>query len=332
MALMREAWDAAQKGLWERLDALIARIERAQEAGEPVSPSWLWSEERWRSLLDQIAIEVAALSESQTPALTQAQSEGVALALEIAKELTSAALGPAPEGVSVAFNRLPTATVEAFAGYASDGSPLKALFDEFGSDVSRQIRQVFIAGISRGAGAMQMTRELRGLVGQGADPGNLGGRAQTIVRTEFHRAARAAQLTAYQTNADLFEGWIWTAACDQRTCASCWAMHGTLHPLTQMLDDHPNGRCVQVPRTKHWDELTGEGGHEDTRPVIEDGPSRFARLTPDQQKEVLGPGLYDLYAAGTISLPDLVRQDSNPRWGTMRRPATLKEVTDTHAA
>jgi hypothetical protein len=61
--------------------------------------------------------------------------------------------------------------------------------------------------------------------------------------------------------------------------------------------------------------------------VIEDGSARFARLTPERQKEVLGAGLYDLYAAGTVTLPELVRQDSNPRWGTMRRPATLKEVT-----
>lgn len=329
---MQEAWQSAKDAIQPRLDALITRIEEAEVAGERPSLSWLYSESRWRSLLDQIDAELAALVDAIAPSLAEAQAEGVELALESARSLTSAALGPAPEGVSVAFNRLPTATVQAFAGYASDGSPLRALFDEFGSDVSRQIRQVFIAGISRGAGAAQMTRELRGLVGEGKDPGNLGGRAQTIVRTEFHRAARAAQLTAYQHNADLFEGWIWTAACDGRCCASCWAMHGTLHPLTQMLDDHPNGRCVQVPRTKHWDELTGEGGHEDTRPVIEDGPSRFARLTADQQKEVLGQGLYDLYAAGTISLTDLVRQDSNPRWGTMRRPATLKEVTDTHAA
>lgn len=108
-------------------------------------------------------------------------------------------------------------------------------------------------------------------------------------------------------------------------------MHGTLHPLTDMLDDHPNGRCVMVPRTKSWSELTGEGDQEDTRPTIVSGEVRFGKLTNAQQKEILGAGLYDLYADGTVTLADLVRQDTSKRWGTMRRPATLKEVTDNNA-
>jgi SPP1 gp7 family putative phage head morphogenesis protein len=303
------------------------RITEAQENGEPISLSWLNSERRWRELIEQVDTELASLTETILPTITEAQSDGITLSVDAAKQLTVSALGPAPDGVEVAWNRLPKATVEALVGYASDGSPLRVLLDEFGLDASRQIRGVLIAGVSRGAGAAQMTRELKTLVGDGKDPGNLKGRAETIVRTEFHRASRAAQLDSYGQNADLFEGWVWTAALDGRTCTSCWAMHGTLHPLTEMLDDHPNGRCVMTPRTKSWDELTGEGGHEDTRPTIEDGSARFARLTPERQKEVLGAGLYDLYAAGTVSLPELVRQDKSPRWGTMRRPATLKEVT-----
>lgn len=324
---MASAWESARSSIQTRLDSLIERITEAQEAGEPVSLSWLNSERRWRELIEQTDSALAELADTQTPALSAAQSEGITLSVDAAKTLTTAALGAAPEGVEVAWNRLPKATVEALVGYASDGSPLRTLLDEFGLDASRQIRNVLIAGVSRGAGAMQMTRELKTLVGDGKDPGNLKGRAETIVRTEFHRASRAAQLASYSQNADLFEGWVWTAALDGRTCTSCWAMHGTLHPLTEMLDDHPNGRCVMTPRTKSWDELTGEGGHEDTRPMIEDGSTRFARLTPERQKEVLGAGLYDLYAAGTVTLAELVRQDSNPRWGTMRRPATLKEVT-----
>jgi SPP1 gp7 family putative phage head morphogenesis protein len=324
---MASAWETARSSIQEKLDALLERITEAQDAGEPVSLSWLNSERRYRELIEQVDTELASLTETILPKLTEAQSDGITLSVDAAKQLTTAALGPAPEGVEVAWNRLPKATVEALVGYASDGSPLRVLLDEFGLDASRQIRGVLIAGVSRGAGAAQMTRELKTLVGDGKDPGNLKGRAETIVRTEFHRASRAAQLGSYGQNADLFEGWVWTAALDGRTCTSCWAMHGTLHPLTEMLDDHPNGRCVMTPRTKSWDELTGEGGYEDTRPVIEDGSARFARLTPERQKEVLGAGLYDLYAAGTVTLPELVRQDSNPRWGTMRRPATLTEVT-----
>ncbi|CAB4139138.1 Phage head morphogenesis domain [uncultured Caudovirales phage] len=324
---MASAWETARSSIQSKLDALMERITEAQDAGEPVSLSWLNSERRYRELIEQVDTELASLTETILPKITEAQSDGIALSVDAAKQLTVSALGPAPEGVEVAWNRLPKATVEALVGYASDGSPLRVLLDEFGLDASRQIRGVLIAGVSRGAGAMQMTRELKTLVGDGKDPGNLKGRAETIVRTEFHRASRAAQLDSYGQNADLFEGWVWTAALDGRTCTSCWAMHGTLHPLTEMLDDHPNGRCVMTPRTKSWDELTGEGGYEDTRPTIEDGSARFARLTPERQKEVLGAGLYDLYAAGKVSLPELVRQYSNPRWGTMRRPATLKEVT-----
>lgn len=327
MASMAESWDAARVAIGERLDLMISRIAEAQDAGEPVSISWLNSEARYRSLLDQIDVQMASLTEAQAGALAQAQAEGIDLSVQAAMDLTSAALGPAPEDAIVRWNQLPVATVEALAGYASDGSPLAQLLDEFGLDVSRQIKNTLIAGVARGAGAEQIAREIRGLVGADENPGSLKNRALTIVRTEFHRAARAAHQQSYQQNADLFEGWIWSAACDSRCCISCWAMHGSLHPLTATLDDHPSGRCVMVPRTRSWAELTGDGEAEDTRPTIVDGPSRFAKLSPEQQVAIMGPGIHELYAAGQVDLAGMVAQEESSRWGTMRRPATLASIT-----
>jgi hypothetical protein len=51
-------------------------------------------------------------------------------------------------------------------------------------------------------------------------------------------------------------GWVWLAKLDARTCPSCWAQHGRLHPLEEPGPlDHQSGRCADMPKTKSWKEL-----------------------------------------------------------------------------
>jgi len=80
-------------------------------------------------------------------------------------------------------------------------------------------------------------------------------RALRIARTEMLRAYREAARRNYQANSDVVKGWIWHSALNERTCAACWAMHGTVHRLEERLDDHVGGRCTAVPLTKTWAEL-----------------------------------------------------------------------------
>jgi hypothetical protein len=86
---------------------------------------------------------------------------------------------------------------------------------------------------------------------------------------------------------------------------------------------HPNCRCVLVPRARSYGAITGDPSLPDRRPAIATGPQLFARLSPDRQMAVLGPGKAALYQAGALDLADLVELVNDPRWGPIRREVPL---------
>ena len=135
---------------------------------------------------------------------------------------------------------------------------------------------------------------------------------ERIARTEMLRTHRETTRAAYQQD-DAVSGWRWLAAADDRTCAVCWALHGSEHRLDEPMPAHPNCRCAIVPI------LQGRAGE---LTAIEPGPDRFARLPAAQQRQILGPGAHDRYQRGELDLPDLVAVRRNPVWGdtVARRP------------
>ncbi|HEU4752055.1 MAG TPA: phage portal protein [Armatimonadota bacterium] len=317
---MTAAYGTVETAVREKLEALTLRMEQAQAAGEPLRASWLYQEERYRALLQQIDESYQGLAGQGAETVTGTQRAAVDTAATHAETLTAAAAGPAPEGASLTWNRLPTATLENLVGFASDGSPLKELLDELGPAASQGVKDALLEGVGLGQSPREIARQVEAVLGGGR------ARALTIARTETLRAAREASRQSYAANADVVTGWTWVAQLDTETCAGCWAMHGTVHALGETLDDHPNGRCVMAPRTKSWAEITGDPSLSDTRPEIETGADAFAGLSEEQQREILGPGMYELYRSGQIDVPDFVHQEQDDRWGTMRRAATQAEA------
>lgn len=322
---MNAAYDVAQKAIEAKLDDLLEKMQEKEDGGEPITSSWLLSERRYRDLVDQIADALAALADSEHEPLAAAQRGAVEAAETHASQLTLAGLGTPPPNVTVQWNVLPTQAIESIVGFASDGSPLLDLLREMGEDTALKLRDELIAGIARGASTREIARNLKAIVGADNVTGMTRARASNIARTELHRAARAATLASYTQNFDIVESWIWIAACDARTCCCCWAMHGTIHPLSETLDGHPQCRCAMAPRTRSWSEITGDSTLPDTRPDVETGTERFNKLPESDQRAILGAH-YDAFAAGEISLADLVQQTESDRWGTMRREATVAEA------
>ena len=151
-------------------------------------------------------------------------------------------------------------------------------------------------------------------------------RALLISRTETLRAYREATAQTYQANADILEGWIWSSALDRRTCASCWAMHGSVHALDEKLDDHPNGRCAMAPLVKGRPNRIGAVGAE-----------RFATLSEADQRAILGPGMYEAWHDGQVSLVpgaanSIVGRRDDAQWGTMRYARSLRSIVGPDAA
>ncbi len=315
---MVRAYGTAWRRIETRLQALLGEIAAAEERGEDVSLAWLFQRERLQTLQRQVEAEWHRWAADNARRLEAEQRAAIRAAGQDAEALTRAALGPPPPGVTLTWARLPHEALESLVGFTSDGTPLRALLDALGAEASQAVRETLIAGLATGENPRAIARRVKGEF-----DGNLA-RALRVARTETLRAYRTAALQSYRANDNVVKGWIWLSARSERTCAACWAMHGTLHSLDETLDDHPNGRCVAAPWVRSWAEM-GLGGLPE-EPALPTGAEMFARLTPQEQDRVLGQAGGAAYRAGAVSLDQFVGVRYSSRWGTLRYARSLGNV------
>ncbi|WP_433329991.1 hypothetical protein [Spirillospora sp. CA-294931] len=150
-------------------------------------------------------------------------------------------------------------------------------------------------------------------------------RTLTIARTQVMDAHRAAAQAAQDEAADVLAGWVWVSRLTTETCPSCWAMHGTIHPLTEPGPlDHPSGRCDRIPVVKPWADL-GIPGPEPASNLA-DARAAFDSLPRQQQLQIMGPGRLDLLTTGQITWAELARRRDNPHWRPSYAAATLTDL------
>ncbi len=277
------------------------------------SPSWLYRDERYQALQRQIETEMARFSGYADAQILAGQRDAIAAGLEHSSAMVEGAGGPEIRAV---FNRLPAEAVQDMVGFMADGSPLSTLLDNLGPMVSRGVRDALTTSIALGLNPRQTARAVCRAFGMGL------ARALVIARTEQLRAYREASRRNYAANSDVVMGWQWLCACDRRSCASCWAMHGSIHGVKETLDDHPNGRCAMVPVVKGLAPAIGRNG-----------PELFAELPEADQRYILGQAAQLAYRAGELELdPDhnnprsIVGRQDDPQWGTMRFARSLQSI------
>lgn len=304
-----------QANVQQDLDALLARVARAREAGEDLSPSWLYRERRYRLVLQRLEDDLV-----EAMAATAEEAEVVRqVAATRGRQFAGSAMGV--EGTMSDWS--PEAMRAVLAG-AEGPTPLATLLHALAGESVQAVRVALITGVATGKGVPWMTRR----VAQGLDVPRW--RAETIVRTESMRAFRHATRASFQEALDVVAEWTWTAALDSRTCVGCLGMHGSTHPVTETLDGHPRCRCVMVPRTVDWADLLGDdaAGLADTRPSIPTGQEWLEGQPESVQRAVLGPGKFKAWKEEGVTLPEMVTQVDSPEWGTHRREASLREIRD----
>lgn len=176
-----------------------------------------------------------------------------------------------------------------------------------------EMRRALVQGVALGENprvtAARMVRRAEGQFNGGLT------RALTIARTETLDAYRASAAEAHLANRDVLAGWVWLAQLDTRTCPSCWGMHGSEHPLTEDgPNDHQQGRCARMPKTKTWAEL-GFTGLDEPADVVPDATALFDDLSSADQLKVLGPGRLLAYRQGA-TLADMSTVKVTPGWRT----------------
>lgn len=139
-------------------------------------------------------------------------------------------------------------------------------------------------------------------------------RALTISRTELLDAYRDASRTYHQANSDVLAGWVWVATLDRATCPSCWAMHGTEHPVDEAGPlDHQQGRCARAAKTKSWAEL-GFTGITERPSAVPDARARFNNLPAADQLAIMGPARLDALRSGRADWTDLSTVRTSAGW------------------
>lgn len=310
------AYQEVARRLARNLDALTARIDA--EPGE-VSVEWLRRQGAYLALLDGLAQDLAEFAGAasrhidvgQQQAATAANGDAVVLAVE--------AMGPGPgRGVQMIRAGFPDLPPEPPAGRSITGAPVGLLLLALVPQTQDRVRQALDQGVSLGIAPQELsswvTEEAAAVVPQ----------AQSVSRTEI-MAAYNNQADANYQQSQVVTGWQWYATLNERSCAVCLAMHGSIHPLGEPLESHISCRCTKRPLVPSWAEL-GFTGVPDRRPTIETGSEAFARLTRPEKLAIVGPGKLALLEAGRITLSDLVVRTTSGAYGPGRRVATLREL------
>jgi hypothetical protein len=154
------------------------------------------------------------------------------------------------------------------------------------------------------ASGLALGEPLRGIARRVSESAGIAlSRAMTITRTEIIEARRLATHAQFLESAEVLNGWK-RMANKKSACMACLMLDGKIYPVTQSLDDHPNGQCTAVPLVKGVPE-----------PMWQTGEEYFLGLSPEQQKERMGAGKFEAWQDGQFELGELVTWRRNRDWG-----------------
>ena len=317
---MQRAYKAATAASIAELEALEGRIAEREANGEPPSETILWMRQRIIDNINELGRNLQAFADEGTQIAKDGQAEAAKVANDATEGLVEAAAGKKPASVDVglSWTALPNEQLQAFVGMAGDGSPLGELFATIPQVTTDAMQMALVQGISLGEGPRTVARRVR----KAADIGRQ--RAETIARTEMIRSAREAQRQLYTQNPAV-QGYRRQATQDSRVCLACLALSGTLQATDTIMPSHPNCRCVMVPATMSWAEITGDDSIPDTRPPVATPEKILAGLSDADKLAIMGPARFEMYKNGKPLL-DMVQVKQDKDWGPTTRVLPLKDI------
>lgn len=305
------AYDVALARIRSDAAELAEKQRRAQLAGDTISPSWLFRQQRYRRLEATVLREISHLEVVTERATRRAQAAVIPIG---SRDALRSVLDRAPNSearavVQQQWGHFDPSSVERLVGNTANGMPLASLLSGTAVGARDAVTHALVTGIVAGQSPRRTARAVQAALG------STQARALTITRTETLRAYRAAAIGAMQQS-DVVQTWTWVATLDATTCPMCWDANGSVHDVNESLDSHPNCRCAAIPNTVSWSAM-GIAAPE-TAPTVEPGASVFARAGADVQRAVLGPGGYELYKHG-VPLSAFSQRTHGPFGGGLRR-------------
>lgn len=311
-----EAWDVLMPEFQTALVELIS-------AGDGVVPyKTVAANIRLRDALRHTRQVLDELAGQTNSVVTNDLSQAVLDAVDGHAALVGSQLPPATANATVSFTRVSQDALAAIVERTTEQIHASTL--PLPADVERIMKRELVRGIAVGANprqtAARMVKQAEGRFNGGLT------RALTIARTETLDAHRAATQASEKANTEILQEWEWHAALTARTCPSCWAKHGTRHPLDEDgPNDHQNGRCTRVTITKSWADL-GFKNIPEPAPVTQDAEAVFNSLTPETQRAIMGPERLKLLQDGDIKWSDMSTVKQTPGWRDSFTVTPLKDL------
>lgn len=295
----------------------IATISGTGQLTQGIPPSWTFQQERYIALQGEVRSLVTSLEGTLIDTTKAGQIGGWDVG---GKEALAAGSNLAEMPIS-SWAKTPTGAFQAFVGGATSG-PLSSLLGSFavtnGPQAAIFARDVLGAGLLRGRSAFAIADDLNaGLRSISYS------RALTIARTETLRAYREGARQSYLANRNIVQSWTWRAAVENQErppCAACFARHGSVHPLAEPMQTHPNCRCRMVPMRSP---ILGVRPND---PVLPDAKTAFDALKPAQQRRILGPTRLEMYRSGRVNLSDFATTRTRGLWGA--NAATVRPLSE----
>lgn len=286
----------------------LAREMGTLEAAENLTAAGVRGLRGYNELIARIEAEMddfAVLARSEA---ANAQNGAVQLGLGFAEDAVMAQTRGLAAGV---WMRPDPVMLERLIGYA-DSEAMRTALRGFGHNAAMNFADALLSMTAQGAGSRRIARAMAGWL-------NLPySWALNTVSTTQNYAYRAASHAAYAANERVVEGWMWRAALDTRTCMSCIAQHGSIHPVTETLNDHHQGRCAPVPvvRGSTW----AQG--------VESGRDWYGRLPEGVQRQIAGDLMFVSLRQGAVQWDDLSVAYTNDIFGTMLREASVEQLVE----
>lgn len=307
-----------------QLDILYKAMSMKLQASQEIPLEWLYENERLKTITQLITNQIdhfGALSQMQ---VAQLQHYGVQLGQQAGMTLLNSTV---PPGVNFSFGVPSQQAIYNMIGATQKGSPLHDLFAGFGEEAAQGAKNALITGVTLGYNPRQIAPMVQDALNISRN------RALVIARDQLVDTYRGAIHETYRANDDVVDQWRWTCALSLRSCAACIAMDGTLHDISEDMDEHVCGRCTPVPVTKSWDDILSPlgidtTGIEDTNPALDmqTGSEWFNGLDADKQRAILGNAKYEAFTKGDIGLHDLVGMSHDKEWGSSIYERSLKDA------
>ena len=234
----------------------------------------------------------------------------------------------------------PVLTQEAVATIVSEqmieGHTTKEWWEKQSVDYKYRYKAEMTEGILDGETIDQLTRRVRDSL---VIPQN---HAEALSRTGFQNIFQDVRRQTYEGNNDIISQIMWVATLDTRTtfiCASLdnrrWKLDDEMTPVGHGMKwkgwppIHWNCRSTTAPMTPSWQELLGDNPElaeifddmdeakrasiDGTVPASQNYSQWLKKQQAAVQKDVLGPGRYELWKDGKITnMSQLIDQKGNP--------------------